>query len=205
MTHTSGQRPAAQSNQDGVERRHGLHQFQADGRRTLAGLDVEAVFDQPDAVVARDGHRPLAGHVEVDLHQLQPGVQCADAIKLDRRSKAGCDDGDIDSPGATGPSEPVSERRLATTSAPRALKLRTGFAVSSLMLTAQPSSDSIDSQRYNGVSRKIASITPRAARIRPKSRRVSCITQQRSDRRCLSSWVNPAARRMFADSSGSRP
>jgi hypothetical protein len=109
MTHTSGQRPAAQSNQDGVERRHGLHQFQADGRRTLAGLDVEAVFDQPDAVVARDGHRPLAGHVEVDLHQLQPGVQCADAIKLDRRSKAGCDDGDIDSPGATGPSESLAK------------------------------------------------------------------------------------------------
>jgi hypothetical protein len=45
MTHTGGQRPAAESNQDGVERRHGARQFPANGRRALAGLDVQAVFD----------------------------------------------------------------------------------------------------------------------------------------------------------------
>ena len=61
MTHTGCQRPAAESNQDGVERRHGVHQFQADGRRALAGLDVQAVFDQPDAVVPRDSRRSLPG------------------------------------------------------------------------------------------------------------------------------------------------
>jgi hypothetical protein len=39
MTHTGGQRPAAQGNQDGVEGRPDLGQFQADGRRAHAGLD----------------------------------------------------------------------------------------------------------------------------------------------------------------------
>lgn len=38
---------------------------------------------------------------------------------------------------------------------PRALKLRTGFAVSSLMLTVHPTSGSSASQRNSGVSRKI--------------------------------------------------
>jgi hypothetical protein len=38
MTHAGGQRPAAESNQDGVERRHRVHQFQADGRGALAVL-----------------------------------------------------------------------------------------------------------------------------------------------------------------------
>ena len=109
MTHTGGQRPAAQGNQDGVERRHGARQFQADGRRALAGLDVGAVFDQPDAVVPREGRRPLASHVEVAVHQLQPGVQCADAIKLGRRREAGCHDGDLQPPAATGPGEGLAE------------------------------------------------------------------------------------------------
>jgi hypothetical protein len=66
---------------------------------------------------------------------------------------------------------------LATTSAPRALKLRTGFAVSSLMLTVHPRSGSSASQRYSGVSRKIGSIARPAARIRAVFRRVSCTTQ----------------------------
>ena len=66
------------------------------------------------------------------------------------------------------------------TSVPRALKLRTGFAVSSLMLTAQPRPGSSASQRYSGVSRKTGSITRRAARIRAVSRRVCGMTQQRS-------------------------
>ena len=38
MTHAGGHRPAAESNQDGVERRHRVHQFQADGRGALAVL-----------------------------------------------------------------------------------------------------------------------------------------------------------------------
>ena len=109
VTHAGGQRPAAQSDQDGVERRRGVRQFQADGRRALAGLDVQAVFDQPDAVVPRDGRRPLASHLEVAVHQLQPGVQCADAIKLGRRRKAGCHDGDVEPPAATGPGEGLAK------------------------------------------------------------------------------------------------
>jgi len=60
------------------------------------------------------------------------------------------------------------------TSVPRALKLRTGLAVSSLMLTAHPRTGSSASQRYSGVPRKTGSITRRAARIRAVSRRVTC-------------------------------
>jgi hypothetical protein len=52
-----------------------------------------------------------------------------------------------------------------------------------LMLTAHPRSGSSVSQRYSGVSRKIGSITRRAARIRALSRRVPCVTQQRNDAR----------------------
>jgi hypothetical protein len=73
---------------------------------------------------------------------------------------------------------PLSARRLATTSVPRALKLRTGFAVSTLKLTVHPRSGSSALQRYSGVSRKIGSITRRAAWIRAMSRRVSCTTAQ---------------------------
>lgn len=72
--------------------------------------------------------------------------------------------------------EPLSARRLATTSAPRALKLRTGFAVSSLILTLQPRLLSRASHRYNGVSRKIGLIMPRAAWTRAVSRRVDPTT-----------------------------
>jgi hypothetical protein len=122
MTDAGGQRPAAQSNQDGVERRHGIHQFQADGRRALAGLDVQAVFDQPDAVVPREVRGPLASHVEVAVHQLQPGVQCADAIKLGRRRKAGGHDGDVEPPAATGPSQGLAEvARAGAHHGPRAM------------------------------------------------------------------------------------
>ena len=101
--------------------------------------------DQPDAVVPRDGRRPLPSQVEVAVHQLQPGVQCADAVKLGRRGKAGCHDGDLQPPAATGPGQGLAqvartgadrgsraitgEQASATTSVPRALKLRTGFAV----------------------------------------------------------------------------
>lgn len=109
MTHAGGQRPAAESDQDGVERRGGVHKFQADGRRALAGLDVQAVFDQPDAVVACDGRRPLASHLVVAVHQFQPGAQRADAIKLGPGREAGCHDGDVEPPAATGPGEGLAE------------------------------------------------------------------------------------------------
>jgi hypothetical protein len=109
VTHTGGQCAAAESNQDGVERRHGADQFQADGRRALAGFDVQAVFDQPDPVAQRQGRRPLERHLDVAVHQLQRGVQSADAIKLGRRGKAGCDDGDVEPPAATGPSEGLAK------------------------------------------------------------------------------------------------
>ena len=75
---------------------------------------------------------------------------------------------------------PLPASRLAITSVPRPLKLRTGFAVSSLMLTAHPRPGSSASQRYSGVPRKTGSITRRAARIRAMSRRVSGMTQQRT-------------------------
>jgi hypothetical protein len=52
---------------------------------------------------------------------------------------------------ATAPA-PWPASRLATT--PRALKLRTGFAVSSLMLTVHPRPGSSASHRYRGVPRK---------------------------------------------------
>src|SRR3954451_2659111 len=61
---------------------------------------------------------------------------------------------------------------LATSSVPLPLKLRTGFAVSSLMLTVHPSARPSASHRYIGVSRKTGSITPRAAPTRPPSSRV---------------------------------
>ena len=109
VTHAGGERPAAEGDQDGVERRRGVGQFQADGRRALAGLDVQAVFDQPDAVVPREGRRPLAGHLDVAVHQLQPGVQCADAVKLGRRREAGCHDGDLQPPAAAGPGQGLAE------------------------------------------------------------------------------------------------
>ena len=51
VAHAGGHRAAAQRDQDGVEGGRRVGQFQADGRRALAGLDVEAVLDQPDAVV----------------------------------------------------------------------------------------------------------------------------------------------------------
>jgi len=51
MPHTGGQCPAAESDQHGVERGHRVHQFQTDGRRALAGLEIQAVLEQPDAVV----------------------------------------------------------------------------------------------------------------------------------------------------------
>ncbi len=70
--------------------------------------------------------------------------------------------------------KPLSASWLAMTSVPRALKLRTGFAVSSLMLTAHPRTGSSASQRYSGEPRKTGSITRRAARIRALSRRVCC-------------------------------
>src|ERR1700758_2855369 len=69
---------------------------------------------------------------------------------------------------------------VRTTSVPRALKLPTGLAVSSLMLTAHPRTGSSASQRYSGVPRKTGSITRRAARILAVSRRVFCTAQQRS-------------------------
>ncbi len=109
MTHAGGQRPAPESDQDGVERRCGVHQFQADGRRALAGLDVQAVFDQPDAVAARDGRCPFARHLVVAVHQFQPGVQCADAIELGHSCEAGGHDGDVEPPAATGPGEGLAE------------------------------------------------------------------------------------------------
>src|SRR5215469_16258147 len=86
--------------------------------------------------------------------------------------------------------ESLSASPLATTSVPRALKLRTGFAVSSLMLTVHPRSGSSASQRYSGVSRKIGSIARRAARIRAMSRRVSCTAQQRSAAGAVPSGVS---------------
>ena len=54
----------------------------------LAGFDVQAVFDEPDAVVSRNGRRPLACHLDVAVDQLQPRTEQADAIKLDRRREA---------------------------------------------------------------------------------------------------------------------
>jgi hypothetical protein len=57
----------------------------------------------------RDGRRPLAGHVEVAVDQLQPGAQCADAVKLGRRREAGCHDGDVEPPAATGPGEGLAK------------------------------------------------------------------------------------------------
>jgi hypothetical protein len=109
VTHAGGQRPAAEGDKDGVERRRGVGQLQADGRRALAGLDVQAVFDQPDAVVLRDGRRPLAGRVEVAVHQLQPGVQGADAVKLGRGREAGGHDGYLQPPAAAGPGQGLTE------------------------------------------------------------------------------------------------
>jgi len=109
MTDTGGQRPSTESNKDGVERRHGVHQFQTDGRRALTGLDVQAVFDQPDAVVPRGSRRPLARHLDIAVHQLQSRVQCADAIKLGRGREAGCHHGDVEPPAATGPRQGLSK------------------------------------------------------------------------------------------------
>nr|WP_063775784.1 hypothetical protein [Streptomyces odonnellii] len=111
MPHTGGQRPAAEGDQDGVERRHGVHvhQFQADGCRALAGFDVEAVFEQPDAVVVGDRRRPLAGQLVVAVHEFELGTQCTDAVELGRGGEAGCHDGDVEPPGATGPGEGLAE------------------------------------------------------------------------------------------------
>jgi hypothetical protein len=63
----------------------------------------------------------------------------------------------------------------------RALKLRTGFAVSSLMLTAHPRPGSSASHRYSGRSvEKDRGDHLATARIRAVSRRVSFTTQQPS-------------------------
>ena len=77
---------------------------------------------------------------------------------------------------------PCSASRLATSSVPRPLKLRTGFAVSSLMLTVHPRAGSSASHRYSGVSRNTGSITPRAASTRPPSSRVRTTTPRRYPR-----------------------
>jgi hypothetical protein len=50
---------AAQGDQDSIETGRPARQFQPDGRRALAGLDVEAVLDQPDAAPLRDTHGPF--------------------------------------------------------------------------------------------------------------------------------------------------
>ena len=89
--------------------KRGVHQLQADRRRALAGLQVQAVFDQPDAVVARDGHRPLAGQLEVAVHQLQLRAERADALELGRRREAGRHDLDVEPPAAGGPGEGLAE------------------------------------------------------------------------------------------------
>lgn len=109
MTHAGGQRPAAESDQDGVERLCGVRQFQADGRRALTGLDVRTVFDQPDAFVPRDGRRALASQLVVAVHQLQPGAQRADAVELGHGREAGRHDAHLDPPAATGPGEGLAE------------------------------------------------------------------------------------------------
>ena len=109
MPDAGGQCPAAQSDQHGVERGHRVHQFQADGPRALAGLEIQAVFEQPDAVVARDGRRPLAGQLVVAVHQFQCGAQGADAIELGRGREAGGHDGDVEPAAAAGPGEGLAE------------------------------------------------------------------------------------------------
>ena len=138
---------------------------------------------------------PLASQFVIAVHQLHCRAQRPDAIKLGHRRVARCDDGDVEVPATTRPREGLTKvaragahHRSTTTVGEKArdklraasLKLRTGFAVSSLMLTAHPRTASGPSQRNNGVSRKTGSITSRAARIRPMSSRVSGTSQQPS-------------------------
>jgi hypothetical protein len=74
--------PPAEGDQDSVERGFLGRQLKADGRGAFAGLNVQAVLDQPNAALLRDARGLLAGHFEVAVHQLQLRTQCADPIEL---------------------------------------------------------------------------------------------------------------------------
>lgn len=115
MPDTGSQRSAPESDKHSVERRNGLRQFQANGRRALTGFDVRAVIEQPDAFMPRDGCRPGPCHLVIAVHQLQSRAQRADVIELDRRCKPGCHDCDLETPGATRPSQGLSEVARAAT------------------------------------------------------------------------------------------
>src|SRR4051794_6857210 len=109
MTHTGCQGAAAKSNQYGVERWRRVNELESDGRRALARLDVQAVFEEPNSVVLRDGSSPLTSQLVVTVHQFQPGAQCADAIELGRGREAGRNDRDVNSPTTARPRERLPE------------------------------------------------------------------------------------------------
>ncbi|NYI91497.1 hypothetical protein HNR02_004820 [Amycolatopsis endophytica] len=72
-------------------------------------VDVQAVFDQPDALPPGEGGRALTGRFDVAVDEVQGRAQRADAVEFDGRCGAGSHHGDLDPPAAAGPREGLAE------------------------------------------------------------------------------------------------